>query len=115
MRNRNPASQGNTTATPGPESASTYTAYGLITVMPNWDDANLRTVVFSGTLSPGTQAASEFFSLLKQLQTLLGLFRKEGYSGFPPEYQVVVRSNIFGTSALDVHYVTHRVISKSRN
>jgi hypothetical protein len=72
-------------------------------------------VVFSGTLSPGTQAASEFFSSAKQLQALLRLFRKEGHAGFPPAYQVVVRSNIFGTSALDVQYVTHRVISKSRN
>ena len=91
------------------------TAFGLITVMPSWGDSNLRTVVFSGTLSPGTQAASEFFSSAKQLQTLLRLFRKEGHSGFPAAYQVVVRSNIFGTSALDVQYVTHRVISKSRN
>ena len=91
------------------------TAFGLITVMPSWGDSNLRAVVFSGTLSPGTQAASEFFSSAKQLQALLRLFRKEGHAGFPPAYQVVVRSNIFGTSALDVQYVTHRVISKSRN
>ena len=90
-------------------------AFGLITVMPSLGDASLRTVVLSGTLSPGTQAASEFFSSAKQLQALLRLFRKEGYSGFPPSYQVVVRSNIFDTSALDVQYVTHRVISKSRN
>jgi hypothetical protein len=87
-------------------------AYGLITVMPSWGDANLKTVVFSGTLSPGTQAASEFFSSAKQLKALLRLFRQEGYSTFPPAYQVVVRSNVFGTSALDVQYVTHRVIRK---
>ena len=43
------------------------------------------------------------------------LLRTEGYSGFPAAYQVVVRSNVFGTSALDVQYVTHRVISKARN
>lgn len=91
------------------------TEYGLITVMPSWGDGNLRTVVFSGTLSPGTQAAAEFFSSAKKLQALLLLFRKEGYSSFPPAYQVVVRSNVFGTSALDVQYVTHRVISKPRD
>jgi hypothetical protein len=91
------------------------TAYGLITVMPSWGNADLRTVVFSGTLSPGTQAASEFFSSPKQLRDLLHLFRAEGYSGFPAAYQVVVRANVFGTSALDVQYVTHRVISKARN
>jgi hypothetical protein len=89
--------------------------YGLITVMPSWGDASLRTVVFSGTLSPGTQAAGEFFSSPKQLQALLRLFRAEGYAGFPAAYQVLVRSNVFATSALDVQYVAHRVISKVRN
>ena len=88
------------------------TAYGLITVMPSWGDANLRTVLFSGTLSPGTQAAAEFFSSAKRLTDLRRLFQKEGYAGFPSAYQVVVRSNVFGTSALDVQYVTHRVIAK---
>jgi hypothetical protein len=99
----------------GGGAANGETAFGLITVMPSWGDSNRRTVVFSGTLSPGEQAASEFFTSAKQIQTLLRLFRKEGLPGFPPAYQVVVRSNIFGTSALDVQYVTHRVISKPRN
>ena len=88
------------------------TAYGLITVMPSWGDASLRTVLFSGTLSPGTQAAAEFFSSAKRLADLRRLSQKEGYLGFPSAYQVVVRSNVFGTSALDVQYVTHRVIAK---
>jgi hypothetical protein len=87
------------------------TAFGLITVMPSLGDPNLRTVVFSGTLSPGIQAASEFFSSPRHLQALLRLFQKEGYSGFPPAWQVVVRSTVFNTSALDVRYVTHRVIA----
>jgi len=91
------------------------TEYGLITVMPSWGDGNLKTVVFSGTLSPGTQAAAEFFSSPKQLRALLTLFRKEGHAGFPPAYQVLVRSKVFGTSALDVQYVAHRVISTARN
>jgi hypothetical protein len=89
-------------------------AFGLITVMPSWGDPRRRTVVFSGTLSPGTQAASEFFASPKQLQALSGLLRREGYSEFPASYQVVVRSKVIGTSALDVQYVTHRVIAKSR-
>jgi hypothetical protein len=100
-------------AHPASVGANGEIAYGLITVMPSWGDANLKTVVFSGTLSPGTQAASEFFSSAKQLRALLRLFRQEGYSTFPPAYQVVVRSNVFGTSSLDVQYVTHRVIQKS--
>jgi hypothetical protein len=60
----------------------------------------------------GTQAAAEFFSSAKRLTDLRRLFQKEGYAGFPSAYQVVVRSNVFGTSALDVQYVTHRVIAK---
>ena len=87
------------------------TAFGLITVMPSLGDANLRTVVLSGTLSPGIQAASEFFSSARDLQALLRLFQKEGYAGFPPAWQVVVRSTVYNTSALDVRYVTHRAIA----
>ena len=99
-------------AHPMPSRENSETAYGLITVMPSWGDANLRTVLFSGTLSPGTQAAAEFFSSAKRLADLRRLFQKEGYAGFPSAYQVVVRSNVFGTSALDVQYVAHRVIAK---
>ncbi|MDQ1471757.1 MAG: hypothetical protein QOJ99_3237 [Bryobacterales bacterium] len=90
------------------------TAFGLITVMPSWGDPHLRTVILSGTLSPGTEAASEFFSSAKHLEALLRLFRKEGYSGFPPAYQVVVRCSVFNTSAMDVSYVTHRVMTAYR-
>jgi hypothetical protein len=90
------------------------TAFGLITVMPSGGDDSLRTVIFSATRSAGSQAASEFFSSSKQLRTLKSLFQKEGHSGFPASYQVVVRSNVFDTSALDVQYVTHRVISGPR-
>ena len=85
------------------------TAYGLITVMPSLGDANLRTVVFSGTLSPGTQAASEYFSSPKHLKALLAVFQQEGFLTFPAAYQVVVRASVFNTSALDVRYVAHRV------
>jgi hypothetical protein len=99
-------------AHPTPGGENSETAYGLITVMPSWGDGNLRTVIFSGTLSPGTQAAGEFFSSAKLLGELRRVFRNEGYAGFPSAYQVVVRSNVFGASALDVRYVAHRVIAK---
>jgi hypothetical protein len=99
-------------AHPATAAENSETAYGLITVMPSWGDGNRRTVLFSGTLSPGTQAAGEFFASAKQLGELRRLFKKEGHAGFPSAYQVVVRSNVFGTSALDVEYVTHRVITK---
>jgi hypothetical protein len=85
-------------------------AFGLITVMPSWGDSKSKTVVFSGTLSPGTQAASEFFASPRHLNELLQRFRQEGITGFPASYQVVVRSTIFDTSALDVQYVAHRIV-----
>jgi hypothetical protein len=90
------------------------TAFGLITVMPSGGDESLRTVIFSATRSAGSQAASEFFSSPKQLRMLKGLFQKEGHAGFPASYQVLVRSNVFDTFALDVQYVTHRLISGFR-
>jgi hypothetical protein len=90
------------------------TAYGLITVMPSGGDDSLRTIIFSSTRSAGSQAAGEFFSSPKHLRILKGLFIKEGHAGFPASYQVLVRSNVFDTSALDVQYVTHRLVSGAR-
>ena len=67
--------------------------------------------LFSGTFSPGTQAAGEFFASAKLLGELRRLFRKEGRAGFPAAYQVVVKAHVSGTSALDVQYAAHRVIA----
>ncbi|MGA2144172.1 MAG: hypothetical protein ABSH49_04335 [Bryobacteraceae bacterium] len=93
-----------------PQRATPSAAFGLITVMIGGDGKS-RIVVFSGSLAAGAQAAAEFFSSPKHLQELLRLFEREHISGFPASYQVVVQATIYGTSALDVHYLTHRVIS----
>lgn len=94
------------------QTATSRNAYGLITVTPNGADGKLRTVVFSGLLSPGAEAASEFFASERHMLRLESLFRKEGFAGFPPSYQVVVRCNVFDAAALDVEYVAHRAVAK---
>ena len=106
-----PGEPGEFDAHPSADEGNPETAYGLITVMPSWGDSSFRTVIFSGTLSPGTQAASDS-SHHPNCWENCGGYSNEGYAGFPSAYQVIVRSNVFGTSALDVQYVAHRVIAK---
>lgn len=84
--------------------------FGLITMMPGGEDERYRTLILSGTMSPGSQAAGEFFSSAVQMQNLKKIFRREGLFKFPRSYQVLVRCTTSGTSALDVEYVTQRVI-----
>jgi hypothetical protein len=40
------------------------------------------------------------------------LAEKDGLSGFPEAYQIVVKAQVQGTMALDVAYATHRIISR---
>jgi hypothetical protein len=84
--------------------------FGLITMIPGGDNEQYRTLILSGTMSPGSQAAGEFFSSVAQMQNLKKIFRREGLFKFPRSYQVLIRCTTSGTSALDVQYVTHRVI-----
>jgi hypothetical protein len=97
---------------PGSRDTGWEIAFGLITVLASRSDPNRRTVVFSGNLSAGTQAASTFFSSPERLRSLLRQFRQEGRAGFPNAYQVVVRSKLSSVSTRDLQYVTHRIVSK---
>lgn len=87
--------------------------FGLITVIPSKSatPGRHRTVILSGTISPGAQAAAEFFCSPKHMEsfqrTVAG---RDGGKGFPDAYQVVVKAQVHGTMALDVAYVAHRVI-----
>jgi hypothetical protein len=79
--------------------------YGLITVTPTPGAAgDQRSVVISGLTSVGSQGAAEFFSSPKAMKTLLDRLRKEGYSGFPSAYQVVVHCNSSDTLLLSAEY-----------
>jgi hypothetical protein len=86
--------------------------YGLITVLPSESSTNQqhRTVIFSGVNSAGTQAAAEFFTSPEHLIELKKQMKKDGHNGFPPAYQVVVRSETDDSILLNFHYETYRAI-----
>jgi hypothetical protein len=86
--------------------------FGLITVRPSLGDASgaKRTVLFSGNASAAEAAAIEYFSSSRQLRELKSRFRKEGYSGFPPFYQVVLRCKLDSNTATTFAYETHVIL-----
>ncbi|MDX2043299.1 MAG: hypothetical protein SF097_18935 [Acidobacteriota bacterium] len=87
--------------------------YGLITVLPSKSSTydQHRTVIFSGVISAGTQAAAEFFSSPEHLLELRKQLKKQGYDQFPPAYQVVVRAEPEENILLNFRYETHRVLT----
>jgi len=88
--------------------------YGLLTVLPSHGngEGSEKTVVFSGITSAGPQAAMEFFASARNMRELKSRLAKEGHQGFPPCYQVVVRSGVDRNLALTWAYETHRVVAK---
>jgi hypothetical protein len=90
------------------------TVYGLITVLPSQPGHSRpeRMLVFAGfTGSPGAQGAIDFFRSPAALRDLERRFRREGYNGFPPAYQVVVRCGVDTETALNAVYETHVVLN----
>ena len=93
----------------GPDKRYTE-VYGLITVIPTPGAAgDQRSVIISGLTSVGSQGAAEFFSSPKAMKALLERLRKEGQSGFPSAYQVVVHCNSSDTLLLSTEYEAHAV------
>lgn len=91
--------------------------FGLITVIPSKSatPGQHQTVILSGTISPGAQAAAEFFCSPRHLEAFQHILAdKDGVKGFPEAYQIVVKAQVQGTMALDVTYATHRIICGSR-
>lgn len=97
-----------------PQTARYTSVYGLITVLPSQPGRPRpeRTLIFSGIMgSPGAQAALEFFRSPASLRDLQKRFRQQGYSHFPPAYQVVVRCGVDAETAINAVYEDHRVMS----
>jgi hypothetical protein len=69
-----------------------------------------RTVIFSGDPSAGAAAAAEYFSSPSHMRALKQRFARQGYSHFPPSYQVVVRCRIDSNLPTSVSYETHAVL-----
>lgn len=88
--------------------------YGLITVLKNESSEKGKRgiVMFSGITSAGTQGAAEFFSSAKSLHNLRAEFRKDGLSGFPAAYQVVVRCTFSNMLLVSYEAVDRRLIER---
>lgn len=86
--------------------------YGLITVISSLDSSGSpkRTLVISGSASAGVQGATEYFSSAVELGKLRDRFRNEGLSGFPANYQVVVRCRTSGVRLVSYEYLTDSVL-----
>jgi hypothetical protein len=86
--------------------------YGLLTVLPA--DAtpgeNRRTLVVSGVSQVGVQGAVEFFASPERLLELKRHFQKDGLSGFPQSYQLVVRCTADDSLPLSCGYAAHHVL-----
>jgi hypothetical protein len=96
-----------------PQTNRYSTVYGLITVLPSQPGHSRpeRMLVFAGfTGSPGAQGAIDFFRSPAALRDLERRFRHDGYNGFPPAYQVVVRCGVDTETALNAVYETHIVL-----
>ena len=96
-----------------PQLHSYTTVYGLITVLPSQPGQSRpeRMLIFAGFRgSPGAQGASDYFRSAAALRDLEHRFRQEGYSTFPPAYQVVVRCGVDSETAINAVYETHIVI-----
>lgn len=86
--------------------------YGLITVLNTResDHGRLGLLVFSGITSVGTHGAAEYFTSPRSLQALRGIFAKEGMSGFPAAYQVVVKCKFDNMLLVAAEYHAHRIL-----
>jgi hypothetical protein len=86
--------------------------YGLITVLPAEGDGegHLRSIIFSGISSAGTQAAAEYFVSPTHLSALATHLRINDGTVWPSTFQVLVHATTDRTVALSFAYETHRVI-----
>lgn len=87
-------------------------AYGLITVLPSRaaSTSPSRTVILSGTMSAGSQAAAEFISSPNLLRAFYRDLAQDGFAAPPEAYQVVVRAEVAGSIIMEVEYMTYRMI-----
>ena len=88
--------------------------YGLVTVLNTRDSDRgpLGMVIFSGTNTAGTDGAAGFFCSPRALGALRTAFARQGISGFPAAYQVVVRCTFGDLLMISYEYKTHRVLQR---
>ena len=88
--------------------------YGLATVLNTRDSSHgrLGMVIFSGTNSAGTDGAAQFMSSPQSLRRLREIFGREGVTGFPAAYQVVVRCTFGDLVMISYEYAAHRILQR---
>ena len=88
--------------------------YGIITVLNtrDTDRGRLGMMTFTGITSAGTHGAAEFFASPRSLQILKAIFAKEGVTGFPPAYQVVVKCTFSNMLLISYEYHSHKILQK---
>jgi hypothetical protein len=88
--------------------------YGLVTVLNTResDRGRLGMVIFSGITSAGTQGAAEFFASARSLRRLRSVFAREGITGFPAAYQVVIKCTFNNMLLVAYEYRLHKVLQK---
>jgi hypothetical protein len=86
--------------------------YGLLTVLTatNTSGKLRRTIEITGTGSAGVQGAVEFFSSAARMLEFRQRLAAQGVSGFPPNYQVVVRCTTSGLRLVGYDYLTHVIV-----
>ncbi|MCC6538679.1 MAG: hypothetical protein IT162_14080 [Bryobacterales bacterium] len=88
--------------------------YGLLTVLPSpgRGDRHAKLAIFSGITAAGPQAAMEYFASPTHMKALAGRLGNAG--ALPEAYQVVVRTSVDRSLALDWGYEAHRVADPVR-
>jgi hypothetical protein len=94
------------------DASGTILSYGLVTVLRGQGvhGAQHRIMIFSGSHSSCTVGATEFMSSPAHLRDFRDRLRKQGYSSFPPAYQMVVRCRADRVVPLSEEYETHVVL-----
>jgi hypothetical protein len=98
-----------------PHGADPSIQYGLLTVLTGTDRFGKprRTLEVTGTgTSAALQSAVEFFCSPSSMRDLRQRFAAQGVSGFPPNYQVVLRCTISGMRLLRYEYEAHVIVDK---
>jgi hypothetical protein len=90
-------------------------SYGLLSIITTTGPTGTpkRTLVISGAISAGVQAAVEFFCSPAHLAELKKRFQAAGIHGFPATYQVLVRCKTFGVRLVSYEYAAHEVVQKA--
>lgn len=94
----------------GPSTAQLYEDYALVSMLRGLD-ANRRLLMLAGIKTVGTQAAAEYMAGPRYLRQMVERLAPGPLASLPPYYQVLLRVKVNGGVPVEIHYVTHHVLS----